>query len=64
VVLGTIAALASTRAIESQIAGVSAADPFIYVGTVAAMVLSAMLATWHPARRAARVDPIVTLKSE
>jgi ABC-type lipoprotein release transport system permease subunit len=39
-----------------------AADPFIYVGTVAAMVLSAMLATWHPARRAARVDPIVTLK--
>ncbi len=64
VVLGTIAALASTRAIESQIAGVSAADPFIYIGTVAAMVLSATLATWHPARRAARVDPMVTLKSE
>ena len=43
---------------------VTTSDALTYGGTAALLVSAAVLATWIPARRAARVDPVVALKSE
>jgi putative ABC transport system permease protein len=61
---GVAAALALTRVIASQLYAVRPTDPITF-GTVA-LVLSAiaLLATLIPARRATRVDPVVTLRDE
>jgi predicted permease len=57
------AALAS-QWIESQLFGVSTVDPSTYLGVTGLILLMAVLATWLPARRAARVDPALTLRAE
>jgi putative ABC transport system permease protein len=44
--------------------GVSAADAFTLVGTTVTMLVIALIACWLPARRAARVDPMVALRAE
>lgn len=64
VVCGLAAARAAARAIESQLFGVTAADPGTYAVVTAAVVGTAVLATWLPARRAARIDPAITLRAE
>ena len=57
-------AFALSHVIRSLLFSVSAADPMVYL--VVSLVLggAAMLACWIPARRAARVDPIITLRAE
>jgi len=62
--VGSGAALVASHWIESQLFGVSPSDPFTYLGVSAAVVVTALLATWQPARQAARVDPAVTLRAE
>jgi putative ABC transport system permease protein len=62
--LGTLAALGASRWIESQLFGVSMTDPRTYVSVCVAVLSTALLATWYPARQAARVDPAVTLRAE
>jgi putative ABC transport system permease protein len=64
VVVGTVAALVVTRFLTAFLYNVGAADPLTVAGTVAVLVLLAMLATLLPARRAARVDPMVALRYE
>jgi putative ABC transport system permease protein len=61
---GGITAWATTRVVHHQWPNVPAADPLIWLG--AALVLSAgvALASWLPARRASRVDPMVALRAE
>src|SRR5438445_571266 len=63
-VVGTTGATLATRALRSMLFGVSTLDPITFVG--AALVLGgvAMLATYVPARRAARIDPMVALRYE
>jgi putative ABC transport system permease protein len=63
-VLGAGAALVASRWIESQLFGVSPTDPMTYVGVCSAIVVTALLATWLPARQASRVDPAITLRTE
>ena len=63
-VAGLIGALALTRWLESLLDGVSARDPFTFLGIAALLVAVALLASWLPARRAARVEPVIAIRSE
>jgi putative ABC transport system permease protein len=62
--LGVAGAVALSRVIRSLLFGVSANDPLIYVSVTAVLVVAALLACWLPARRASRVNPMVTLRAE
>jgi predicted permease len=64
VLLGAGASLLASRTIESQLSGVRAAEPVMYVCVALAIGVTAFLATWRPAKRATTVDPIITLKAE
>jgi predicted permease len=63
-VIGLVSAFAVGKLIESQLFGVKASNPLVFL--VAAVMLSAVafLAGWLPARRAAAVDPMVALRHE
>jgi ABC-type antimicrobial peptide transport system permease subunit len=61
---GLIAALLLTRLIKSLLYDVSPADPSTYAGVTAALILAAGLASYLPARKAARVDPMTALRAE
>ncbi|MFW6201981.1 MAG: FtsX-like permease family protein, partial [Gemmatimonadota bacterium] len=63
-VIGVAAALAGARLLESMLHGVPARDP-LTIGIVAVTLpLVAAVASWLPARRAARVDPVIALRAE
>jgi putative ABC transport system permease protein len=64
VVLGVFGALAATRLAASLLYGVSPRDPLTFGCVVALLVLVALGASWLPARRATRVEPIVALRAE
>jgi putative ABC transport system permease protein len=62
--VGLVAAYATGRIIESQLFGVKAGDPFVFVAAAVLLVIVAILAGWLPARKAASVDPMVALRYE
>ena len=64
VVLGGLGALALTRSLRGMLFGIPFHDPVSYLGASLLLVLVALLATWVPAWRASRVDPVIALKSE
>lgn len=63
-VLGVGAALALSRLLESLLYGVDARDPLTFVLVPALLAATAVLSAGIPARRAARVDPVETLRHE
>ena len=63
-VVGLAAAALLSRLIVTQLFGITPTDPATYASVVLLVVLTALIATWWPARRAASVDPATTLKSE
>ena len=61
---GLAGAIAAARAIESQLFGISPTSPSVFALSGLAVVAAALLATWYPARLAARVEPAVALRHE
>jgi len=62
--LGLAGALVATRLLRSQLFGVAPGDPLTFVVVPAVLAGVALLACYLPARRAAKVDPVVALRSE
>ena len=64
IVVGLAGALGVTRFLRSMLYGVSPFDPVSFVAVTAALSAIAFLASYLPARRAARVDPVEALRAE
>jgi putative ABC transport system permease protein len=62
--IGLIGAVATSQALSTMLFGVSHLDPATYLGVVALMVSVSLIACGAPGWRAARVDPIATLRVE
>jgi putative ABC transport system permease protein len=62
--LGLAAALATTRVMAGLLHEVSPTDPWTFIVVSLAVVLVALVASYIPARRASRVDPLVALRVE
>ena len=62
--LGLPAALLLSRFLKSQLFEIGTADPIAYAGVCVVLLSVATLATLIPARRAARIDPLVALRAE
>ncbi len=64
VVIGIGGAIALTRLMHSLLFNTSATDPFIFIAISVLLSVAAFLACYIPARRAARVDPLIALRYE
>jgi predicted permease len=64
VAIGLAAAIGLTRLMKSLLFGISPLDPLTYVAAPVVLVAATILASYLPARRAAAVDPVETLRAE
>ena len=62
--IGVAGAVALTRVLRTQLYEVSPTDPTTFAGIVIILATVAAIASWLPARRASRVDPMVALRNE
>jgi putative ABC transport system permease protein len=64
VVIGTVGAFAATRVLTTLLFGVSPTDPLIFGGMAALLLVTATIASYLPARRAASLDPMNALRPD
>jgi ABC-type antimicrobial peptide transport system permease subunit len=62
IIVGAIGALFLTRLLKGLVFGVSTTDPIAFGGVIVLLGLVALIASWLPARRATRVDPMDVLR--
>ena len=62
--IGVLLSLAVHRPLASRLHGIGPGDPLTYAVVIALLIVVALLASWWPARRAARTDPATTLRWE
>jgi ABC-type antimicrobial peptide transport system permease subunit len=62
--IGLAGALLCARVVRSLLYAVSPTDPLVLSATCALLIVVALFATWMPARRAAAIDPMATLRAE
>jgi predicted permease len=61
---GLSAAVVATRVLSNMLVGIRPDDPLTYAGVAALLGVTALTASWIPARRASRVDPMVAIRAE
>jgi predicted permease len=64
IIAGLVGAALLTRFMRSVLFGVGTTDPVTFAGVAAVLIAVAFLASWIPARRAARVDPLIAMRAE
>jgi ABC-type antimicrobial peptide transport system permease subunit len=64
IVIGLAGAFAITRVMASLLVGVNPTDPVTFAAIVILFGLIALTASWIPARRASRLDPIAAIREE
>jgi putative ABC transport system permease protein len=64
IVLGVVAAFGVSRLLQQTLFEVNPANPIFYVGVSAVLLLVAVMASWFPARRATRIDPVIALRMD
>jgi putative ABC transport system permease protein len=62
--IGTVGALGLTRFMQSLLFETTPNDPVVYLADAVVLLVAAVLACWLPARRAAKVDPMIALRAE
>jgi ABC-type antimicrobial peptide transport system permease subunit len=62
--IGLVLSFALTRIIRGFLFGISASDPLTFVAIPLLLTLTALIASWIPARRATKIDPLVALRYE
>jgi len=56
--------MAVAQVVKSMLFGLSSRDPVTYVEAAALLAIAGLMACWMPARRAAKVDPMIALRYE
>jgi len=64
VAIGLLSASPLTSLMSTQLFGVSSLDPLTLMGGAALVVAVSLLASWIPARRAAGIDPVLTMRAD
>jgi len=64
IAIGIAGALAVSRLMQQMLFEVNPADPWVYLALSVALLLVTELASWFPARRATRIDPVIALRTE
>ena len=64
VAIGVLLSYAATHLLAGEVSGISITDPWTFAGVAIAVMAAGLLACFVPARRAARVDPMVALRYE
>jgi predicted permease len=64
IIVGAAAAFAASRLLQQSVPGVPAFEPIAFATMITVLALAGLFASWLPARRASKVDPIVALRYE
>lgn len=64
IAIGTIGAIAATRVLIHLVDGVRHADPIVFVSMILLLAATGLIASFIPARKASRIDPVVALRQE